>query len=131
MLITQGARIIIIPCFWGLQDCSAEGLAYNPSSEALFLDSTLTARCFENTCAIIFVNAGGPPGKGYAGLSQVTMPFVGPIAKIGGAAEGMIVADMDLGVLDIAEANYKVRSDLAREDWHYKYRHDMIKKEKP
>src|ERR1700744_2467832 len=35
-LITQGAKIIIVPCFWGLKDCSEEGLRYNPGSEALF-----------------------------------------------------------------------------------------------
>jgi predicted amidohydrolase len=49
-LISKGAKIIIIPCFWGINDCSKEGLAWNPSSEALFLDSMLTARTFENTC---------------------------------------------------------------------------------
>jgi predicted amidohydrolase len=49
-LITQGAKIIIIPCFWGLRDCSEEGLRYNPGSEALFIDSALTTRAFENTC---------------------------------------------------------------------------------
>jgi hypothetical protein len=25
--------------------------------------------------------------------------------------------------LEDAESNYQVRSDLAREDWHYDYRH--------
>lgn len=70
-LIAAGAQIIIIPTFWTLNDCNAAGLARNPASEALFLDSMLTARAFENTCAVVFANAGGPPGKGYAGLSQV------------------------------------------------------------
>jgi predicted amidohydrolase len=103
----------------------------------------LTARTFENTCgrrslptlcvrvngadeisvAIVFANAGGPPGEGYAGLSQVTIPFVGPIARLGSGAEGMAVVDLDLAVLDIAEDNYKVRYDMARHDWHYTYRH--------
>ncbi|KIW08462.1 uncharacterized protein PV09_01365 [Verruconis gallopava] len=123
-LIAQGAQLIIIPCFWTLNDCTDEGKAYNPSSEALFLDSTLTARCFENTCAIAFANAGGPIGEGYAGLSQVVIPFAGPIAKLGGN-EGMAVVDLDMAVLDIAEKNYKVRADLAREDWHYTYRHQQ------
>jgi hypothetical protein len=36
----------------------------------------------------------------------------------------MLVVDLDLGVLDIAEDNYKVRADLARDDWHYGYSHD-------
>lgn len=49
-MISDGAKIIIIPTFWTLSDCSKEGLAINPSAEALFLDSMLTARCFENTC---------------------------------------------------------------------------------
>ena len=126
-LIAQGAQIIIIPTFWTLNDCSPQGRGYNPSAEALFLDSTLTARCFENTCAIMFANAGGPPGEGYAGLSQVCVPFVGPIARLGSSAEGIAVVDLDMGVLDVAEENYKVREDLAKEDWHYSYRHTTAK----
>lgn len=148
-LIAAGAKIIIIPTFWTLNDCNKEGLARNPASEALFLDSMLTARAFENTCAIVFANAGGPPGKGYAGLSQVsallsllllknehsdpladhsqvTVPFVGPLAKLGSAAEGMIVVDLDLQTLEDAEANYQIRSDISRSDWHYDYRHSKL-----
>lgn len=49
-LIAQGAKMVIIPTFWTLSDCSEKGLAINPRAEALFLDSVLTARCFENTC---------------------------------------------------------------------------------
>lgn len=49
-MIAKGAKMIIIPTFWTLSDCSPKGLAINPTSEALFLDSMLTARCFENTC---------------------------------------------------------------------------------
>jgi predicted amidohydrolase len=114
--------------------------------QALFLDSMLTARAFENTCgtpclpflrsnspiltllqAIVFANAGGPPGRGYAGLSQVTVPFVGPLSKLGGCGEGMLVADIDMQILEDAEDNYKVRSDIASEGWHYDYRHSKTK----
>lgn len=49
-LIANGAKIIIVPTFWTLSDCSPAGLAVNPTAEGLFLDSMLTARCFENTC---------------------------------------------------------------------------------
>jgi hypothetical protein len=31
-----------------------------PDCEGLFLESTITSRCFENTCGIVFVNAAGP-----------------------------------------------------------------------
>lgn len=122
-LIYQGAKIIVIPTFWTLNDCSEAGLKLNPSAEAVFLDSVLTARAFENTCAIIFANAGGPPGHGYAGLSQVTVPYIGPLTRLGSCAEGMSVVDLDLGILEDAEETYKVRADLARDDWHYDYRH--------
>lgn len=73
--------------------------------------------------AIIFANAGGPPGHGYAGLSQVTVPYIGPLTRLGSCAEGMSVVDLDLGILEDAEETYKVRADLARDDWHYDYRH--------
>ncbi|KAF2644981.1 carbon-nitrogen hydrolase [Massarina eburnea CBS 473.64] len=122
-LIANGAKIIIIPTFWTLNDCNEAGLKRNPSAEALFLDATLTARAFENTCAVIFANAGGPSGRGYAGLSQVTVPFIGPLTRMGSCAEGMSVVDLDMQILEEAEDNYKVREDLAREDWHYDYRH--------
>ncbi|OQO10805.1 hypothetical protein B0A48_04105 [Cryoendolithus antarcticus] len=126
-LIAQGAKLIIIPTFWTLSDCSPAGLAINPVAEGLFLDSMLTARCFENTCAIIFANAGGPPGKGYAGRSQVCLPYVGAVTRLGSSAEGMAVVDLDMQVVEDAEANYQVRADLARGDWHYDYRHNTDK----
>jgi predicted amidohydrolase len=51
-LIANGAKMVIIPTFWTLKDCNEKGLALNPSAEALFLDSMLTARAFENTCGM-------------------------------------------------------------------------------
>lgn len=74
--------------------------------------------------AVVFANAGGPPGKGYAGLSQICIPYGGAIARLGSHAEGMAIADVDMNVLEIAEENYQVRTDLARSDWHYMYRHN-------
>ena len=123
-MIRDGAKTIIIPTFWMSTDCSAKGLSRNPDSEALFLQSTLTARTFENTCAIVFVNAGGKKEEGYLGLSQVTMPFIGPVEGSlvdRGSEEGMGIVEMDMEILEEAEENYKVREDLAREDWHYSY----------
>ncbi|KAJ5134800.1 hypothetical protein N7526_006165 [Penicillium atrosanguineum] len=124
-LIADGADIVIIPTYWTPHDASVEARAFNSDVEALFLDSTLTARCFENTCAVIFANAAGP-AEDFLGLSQVTLPLVGPVVKMGNE-EGVRVVDMDLGILDVAERNYKVRQDLKKEDWHYVYRHSVGK----
>jgi predicted amidohydrolase len=123
-LIAAGAKTIILPTFWALSDCTPEGLSYNPMAEQLFLESTIVARCYENTCMVVFANAGGPPGKTekgtYAGLSQVCVPLQGALGKLG-PEEGMTVVDVDMKVLDVAEANYKVRQDMGSEGWHYEY----------
>ncbi|RDL36581.1 Carbon-nitrogen hydrolase [Venustampulla echinocandica] len=123
-LIAAGAKIIIIPTFWGLADCSDAGLKHNPGSEALFLESTLVSRCFENTCMVVFVNAGGPKGEAekgnWAGLSQVAVPFKGALGKMNGE-EGMSIVDVDMQILEDAEDNYKVRQDIKSEGWHYDY----------
>ncbi|KAI9736553.1 MAG: hypothetical protein M1818_006064 [Claussenomyces sp. TS43310] len=123
-LIAGGAQIIIIPTFWTHADCSPEGLVYNSRAETLFLESTLISRTFENTCAVVFANAGGPVGRTnpgtYCGLSQVAVPFIGSLGKMG-EEEGMSVVDLDMQILEEAEKNYKVREDMGREGWHYDY----------
>ncbi|KAK9425891.1 putative Hydrolase, carbon-nitrogen family [Seiridium unicorne] len=123
-LISDGANIIVVPSFWTMKDVTDEGYALNPDGEALFLNSTVIARAYENTCAVVFVNAGGPAEKGektnYAGLSQVSAPHVGAMGRMG-RAEGMNIVDLDMDILRIAEDNYKVREDMQREGWHYAY----------
>lgn len=80
---------------------------------------------------MIFVNAGGPPGSSnsnYAGLSRVAVPFLGALGdetKDSGE-EGMSIVDLDMAHVEQAEANYKVREDLAREDWYYTYRNTTM-----
>ncbi|KAE8392306.1 putative carbon-nitrogen family hydrolase [Aspergillus alliaceus] len=120
-LVQQGAKIIIVPTLWTRSGASDAGHRWNPSAESLFLDSVLTARTFENTCAVVFANAGGPPGRNYCGLSQVTIPYAGPLVRLGTSSEGMAVAELDMAVLEDAEANYSIRADMEQADWHYSY----------
>jgi predicted amidohydrolase len=123
-LVAAGAKIIVVPTFWTLADCNAAGLARNPRAEALFLETTLVARCFENTCMVVFANVGGPVGEGakgaWAGLSQVAVPFQGALGKMGDE-EGMSVVEVDMQILEEAEDNYKVRADMGSDGWHYQY----------
>ena len=116
-LIVQGAQLIIVPTLWTRSGASDAGHQHNPSAESLFLDSILTARTYENTCAVVFANAGGPPGKNYCGLSQITAPYVGAVARLGSSAEGMAVADLDMQICKDAEDNYSIREDLAMSEW--------------
>jgi hypothetical protein len=55
-------------------------------------------------------------------MSRVVLPVVGVVGAMG-AEEGVLVVDMDVGLLRIAEENYRVRQDIMREGWYYTYRH--------
>ena len=108
----------------------------NPLSESLFLQTTVIARAFENTAAIVFVNAGAPSPASpnyeedshYAGLSQVALPFVGALGDETKATsgEGMSIVEVDMAIVEEAEKNYKVRADINGEAWHYSYRHQSF-----
>ncbi|KAI4187482.1 MAG: hypothetical protein LQ346_005490 [Caloplaca aetnensis] len=54
----------------------------------------------------------------------VAVPFLGALGDEtkDGSEEGMSIVDLDMKHIEEAEANYKVRQDLAREDWYYTYR---------
>ncbi|KAA8642800.1 carbon-nitrogen hydrolase family protein [Aspergillus tanneri] len=119
-LVYQGAKIIIMPIFLTRHHLSDAGHRWNPSGICAFVDNILAARACENTCAMVCANAGGP-SQHYFGHSQITLPYVGPMARLGTSTEGIMVADLDMAILDDAEANINVRADLTREDWHYSY----------
>jgi predicted amidohydrolase len=119
-LITDGADLILIPSFWHLSDVDARALKLNPLCEKTFLEATLVSRAYENTCAVVYVNSGG--------LSQVAMPILGALGEIDVDVEEMKIVELDLDILALAEENYKVRTDLQREGWHYGY--TLLREEK-
>ncbi|KAG5789039.1 hypothetical protein H9Q69_011889 [Fusarium xylarioides] len=117
-----GAKIIIIPSYWTALDMCKDGLAYNADCERMFIQSALVTRAFENTAAVIYCNAGGPAAEGFFGCSQVALPIVGTVSgSFTDGEEAMRILDVDMKTVDIAERNYQIRQDLARDDWHYWY----------
>jgi len=114
--------MIIAPAFWRYSDASEIGMKYNPESEGKFLDAAVVSRAFENTCAVLFCNVAGPASEGFAGLSQVAMPFLGCVDKFDNSDEGMKIVSLDMKILEEAESVYKIREDIASPDWHYDYR---------
>lgn len=132
-LIADGATTIICPSFWLLTDGGDEALDINPEAETLFLDTMCVARAFENTAAVLFVNAGGAakgdadgvaPGKDslgreYAGVTQAALPMKGSFGRHGTGEEGMSIVDVDMSIRETAEDVYKVREDLAKRAWVY------------
>ncbi|KAJ5689553.1 hypothetical protein N7462_003945 [Penicillium macrosclerotiorum] len=120
-LIMQGAKMIIVPAFWRYSDAGDVGMKLNAKSEGDFVDAAVVSRAFENTCAVVFCNVAGPASEGFAGLSQVALPFLGRVDRFDNSEEGMKIVSVDTNVLEEAENVYKVREDLATPDWHYGY----------
>jgi predicted amidohydrolase len=113
-LVADGAQLIVIPAYWHLTKINPKILALNLKSEVAFLDSVTVARAYENTCAVAFCNA--------FGQSQVAMPILGSLGKLGVEENDMIISEVDIDVLRVAEEHYKVRADLPGEGWHYSRR---------
>ncbi|PHH87428.1 hypothetical protein CDD83_8897 [Cordyceps sp. RAO-2017] len=120
--------MLVVPAFWLALAPGGAGDAVGRDSERLFLDAVCVARACENACAVAFVNAAAAAdadpdavdeqGCRYVGCSQLAMPLQGALGRLG-PAEGMSVVDVDLRVLDVAEDEYLVRSDMAQPGWHY------------
>jgi predicted amidohydrolase len=110
-LVADGAQLIVVPSYWHINEIDPKVLALNMKSEVAFLDSVTVARAYENTCAVAFCNSWGE--------SQVAMPILGCLGKLGVEEDDMIISEVDLNVLEVAEEHYKVRADLQGEEWHY------------
>jgi predicted amidohydrolase len=116
-LLNDGAELVVVPSFWVCDgsDLDEARTKMNPDCEGLFLDSVLVARAFENECVVVYCNA---PGR-----SQVVVPVLGSVGGpgMGVNEEGMRVVEVDFEAVDVLERQYKVKSDIKGEGWHYGY----------
>lgn len=110
-LVADGAELIVVPAFWYINKIDPEVLELNPRSEEMLIDSTTVARAYENTCAVAFCN-------GWGG-SQIAMPILGSLGKLGNEQEGMVVGEVDFETVRYSERYYKIRKDLNGDEWHY------------
>lgn len=123
-LVADGAEVVVVPAWWEMGDVDGEARRVNPECERVHLEGAMVARAWENGVVVVFVNKGG--------LSRVVVPVAGVVGEVKGGEgggerdgadvqEGMEVVEVDLGVLEVAERNYKVRADIKGEGWHYGY----------
>lgn len=110
-IIADGAELIVVPAYWHINKIEAEVLAINPRSEETLIDSVTVARAYENTCAIAFCNSWGG--------SQVAMPVLGSLGKLGTEKEGTVVSEVDFETVRFSEQYYKIRADIQGAGWHY------------
>lgn len=119
---------------WKSQDCGERGLRHGRDSERIFIDSVITARAFEEICAVVFCNVGSDSGdgnevrsvaeieaEGCFGGSQVSLPFKGQIARCDGREQCLVVSVGDVDeVLRDAEEVWGIRGDVMGDDWYLK-----------
>ena len=110
-LAAAGADVIAVPAYWCHQLRGSE-VKYSLSAEATHIQALCVTRAFENSMAIAFANASGECvpcdpefPKRLLGRSQVAVPFKGTLAH-GGSAEELVLADIDLQLLDDARSLY-------------------------
>ena len=114
-LIKEGVKIVFCPSMWSTGD-AGKGIKYNKNAEKVFANSLCTARAFENGIILVFCNYSGVykyKNKVFEsiGQSQVTAPFIGPIIKAK-EKEELLIADVDLKILNDAEDSYEIHKDL-------------------
>ncbi|RJQ20339.1 carbon-nitrogen hydrolase family protein [Candidatus Woesearchaeota archaeon] len=116
--LSQGVHIIICPSFW-LKGDAGVGRKHAKNTEEHFVDTLAAARAVETQSIFVFANAAGEYRyKNYRdsliGHSQISAPFIGTVAKAAHNREALLVAQVDLGMLEDAERAYKLRADARR-----------------
>jgi len=114
-LIKECVKIVFCPSMWSNGD-AGKGIKYNQNAEKIFVNSLCTARAFENEIILAYCNYAGIykyKNKVFKsiGQSQITVPFIGPIVKTD-TKEKLLVADVNLKILQVAEESYKILEDL-------------------
>ena len=117
-MVSEGVEMVICPSYWCLED-AGKGQKLNQYSEVMLVNALCLARAFENEVALVYANAAGKQvfeqSTGtLVGQSQITVPFKGPLDIAMDNVETMLVEDVDLDVLAVAEEAYEIRSDLRK-----------------
>ncbi|HET9999579.1 MAG TPA: carbon-nitrogen hydrolase family protein [Ktedonobacteraceae bacterium] len=117
-MMSEGVEMVICPSYWCLED-AGKGQKLNQYAEVTLVNALCIARAFENEIVLVYANAAGKQVSGQntstlIGQSQITIPFKGPLDIAMDNFETMLVEEVDLDVLAIAEEAYEIRSDLQK-----------------
>ncbi len=116
----RGVEIVFCPSWWSREDREPL-LRYNINVENDVVNALCTCRAFENGVVLVYCNAAGIATFGKSnqyvshliGQSQVDLPAIGVVKRLGNGKEAMLIVDIDSGkLLKDFEAYYKIRSSL-------------------
>ncbi len=114
----KGAKIIFCPSFWYYEDkygaLTSETLKKKVpehDTDAIFVDACASARAIENEIVYIYVNAAGRHGSlSLLGRTQINIPFYGKVALVETNEEKLLIKDVDLDLVDLAEEVYRIKT---------------------
>ena len=121
-LALKGADFIFCPSYWlhgdkyGMLTSDAERRAVpTHDTESIFVKTCSEARAIENELFFLYINGWGDVDlDGYRdrliGSTRLAGPFYGTIAQAG-EKEELITAEVDPGLLELAEGVYRIRRD--------------------
>ena len=117
-MVNGGVEMVICPSYWCLED-AGKGQKLNQYSEVMLVNALCLARAFENEVALVYANAAGKQvfeqgTSTLIGQSQITVPFKGPLDIAMDNVETMLIEEVDLDILAVAEEAYEIRSDLRK-----------------
>ena len=115
----KGAKIVFCPSFWHYEDkygalTSEVQKAKVPEhdTDAIFVDACASARAIENEIVHIFVNAAGRNRNlSLLGRTQMNIPFYGNVALVKTNEEKLLIKDLDLDLVDLAEEVYRIKEE--------------------
>jgi predicted amidohydrolase len=127
-LVYKGARIIVVPSFCKMTssifkihsnegigtagDTMSDARKRNFRCEALFVETCLRARAIENDVVVIYSNIVGNSEMDFGGCSQITVPLLGELAKATSDSDELLIADVDMKILEEVTDTNSVVLDL-------------------
>lgn len=122
-MVRAGVEIILCPGYWCLED-AGKGQQLHPRAEILLVNALCVTRAFENEVALVYANAAGSATfedgskATLIGQSQITVPFKGALVACSHNDEAMLLEEIDMDILRVAEESYEIRRDL--KSWRQK-----------
>jgi len=119
----KGAKIVFCPALWYFEDkygalTSWERRQKVPEhdTDAIFVDACASARAIENEIIHVFVNNAGRHGDlTLLGRTQINIPFYGTVALVETNEEKLLIKDLDLDLVDLAEEVYRIKREGKRD----------------
>lgn len=115
----NGAKIVFCPSLWYFEDKYGALTSWarrkkvpEHDTDAIFVDACASARAIENEIVHVFVNNAGRHGDlTLLGRTQINIPFYGTVALVKANEEKLLIKDVDLDLVDLAEEVYRIKGE--------------------